>query len=787
MEGTTIETGGIGRPVRRKEDLRLVTGAGRYTTDVAIPGQAHMVVVRSPHAHAHIKGILTSAAETSPGVLLVLTAVDLAADGINELPSYSNIPGIVDLDLQNSDGSEKKATPHALFASERVRYVGDPVAAVVAETQAAALDAAEKIVVDYEPLPSVTATPTLAGGDVPQLWPHIPRNICLDGGFGDTDATQAAIDGAAHVVSLKTWIQRATGVMLETRAASCDYDTEADRLTIFCGCDNSVRFKRDVAAALGIGEERIRAVAGDVGGNYGTRNWTYPEYAIVAWAAMRLKRPVRWQASRSEAFLSDYHGRDCYADATLALDADGRFLALKADIVSNVGAYTIAFVPLTKTTELLPSVYDFPTARVRGVAALSNTSPTAPYRSAGRPEAMFITERLIDIAACQCGFDPIELRRRNIVGADRMPYRTALGLEYDSGDFPTAMARALEMGDWEGFPARREAAQARGRLRGIGFANYIEITSGFPMERTEITVRPEGRVDVVIGTTSSGQGHETSFAQCVSDWLGVPFEAIRLLTGDTDVVKDGGGSHSARSMRMAGIVMGKASDQIVERGKRIAAQMLEAAPGDIAFTAGRFEISGTDRSVGIFEVAAAAERGDGLLEELPADLRGPLGAECQEVMQHPGYPYGAQVCEVEIDPDTGAVEVVRYSAVDDVGRAINPMILHGQTHGGIAQGAGQALMENAHYDAGDGQLLAGSLLDYALPRAGDFPSFDTGLMEVPTPTNALGVRGGGEGGATPALAVVVNAIVDALSDYGVTHIEMPATPERVWRAMNGGN
>ncbi len=782
MEGTTIETGGIGRPVRRKEDKRLVTGSGRYTTDVAIPGQAHMVVVRSTHAHAAIRGIDTASAAASPGVLLVLTAADLAADGINELPSYSNIPGIVDLDLQNSDGSPKKATPHVLFASDRARYVGDPIAAVVAETLPAALDAAERVAVDYAPLPSITATPTLTGKDVPELWPHIPGNVCLDGGFGDAEAVQAAIAGAAHVVNLKSWIQRATGVMLETRAALCDYDADADRLTIYCGCDNSVRFKRDIAHALGIGEERIRAIAGDVGGNYGTRNWTYPEYAITAWAARRLKRAVCWQASRSEAFLSDYHGRDCYADATLALDDDGGFLALKADITSNVGAYTIAFVPLTKTTELLPSVYHFPSARVRGVAVASNTSPTAPYRSAGRPEAMFITERLVDIAARECGFDPIELRRRNLVGTDRMPYRTALGLEYDSGDFPTAMARALEMGDWDGFPARREAAKARGRLRGIGFANYIEITSGFPMERTEITVRPEGGVDVVIGTTSSGQGHETSFAQCVSDWLGVPFEAIRLLTGDTDVVKDGGGSHSARSMRMAGIVMGKASEEIVERGKRIAAQLLEAAPGDIAFAAGRFEISGTDRSLGIFEVAAAAEKGDGL----PQDLHGPLGAECQELMQHPGYPYGAQVCEVEVDPDTGAVEVVRYSAVDDVGRAINPMILHGQTHGGMVQGAGQALMENAWYDPADGQMVAGSLLDYALPRAGDFPSFDTDLMEVPTPTNALGVRGGGEGGATPALAVVVNAIVDALSDYGVTHIDMPATPERVWRAMNGG-
>jgi carbon-monoxide dehydrogenase large subunit len=411
---------------------------------------------------------------------------------------------------------------------------------------------------------------------------------------------------------------------------------------------------------------------------------------------------------------------------------------------------------------------------------VSNTSPTAPYRSAGRPEAMYIMERLVELAGKKSGLDAVEIRRRNVIPEAAMPYKQALGLTYDSGHFGEATEIALNLGDWAGYAKRKDDSKRRGKLRGIGLANYIEVTSGFPVERTEITVKPEGQVDVVIGTTASGQGHETSFAQCVSEWLGVPFESIRLITGDTSIVKEGGGSHSARSMRLGGIVMGKASDAIVEKGKQIAAHVMEAAPADIEWAGGRYRIKGTDRSVGMFDVAkAAAERKD-----LPPELQGKLGADHQEVMPIPGYPYGAQCVEVEIDPDTGALEIVKYAAVDDVGRAVNPLILHGQTHGGIAQGVGQALWEHAYYDRETGQMLAGSFMDYAMPRADNFPSFDTAIMEVPTPTNKLGVRGGGEGGTTPALAVITNAIVDALKDYGVTHFEMPATAERIWRAIH---
>ena len=774
MVDAAVEAGGIGKPVLRKEDLRLLRGQGRYTDDIRLEGQVYAVMLRSPHAHARIAGIDTAAAKAMPGAVDVLTADDLAADGVGTVPSYSMIAGLVDLVLENADGSPRRGTKLPVVADGRVRFVGDIVAAAIAETPAAAADAAERIVVEYDPLDAVTEAAAAAGPEAPSLWDDIPGNTCIDGYFGDPERTEAAFAAAAHVVSLKTRVQRVTGMMMEPRATVGRHDAGSGRFTLYCGGDNPVRVKRDLAAVFGVEEDRVRVVAGDVGGNYGTRNWTYPEYAVTLWAARRLGRPVKWTATRSESFLSDYQGRDLAIDAALALDADGNFLALRSSLIGNVGGYTVSFVPITKSSELAPTVYDFPAAHVRARAVMSNTPSTAPYRSAGRPEAMLAMERLVDLAAREHGFDPVELRRRNLVPPSAMPYRTALGLTYDSGDYPQAMDRALRLADWDGFPARREEAKARGRLRGIGLANSIEITSGFPVERAEIAVRSAGTVDITIGTLSSGQGHETAFAQCVADWLGVSFDSIRLLTGDTDIVPEGGGSHSARSMRMAGIVMGRASELTIEKGRPVAADMLEAAIEDVVFENGRFAILGTDRGVTIFEVAEAVEaRGD------------TLSAEHTEKMSAPGFPYGTQVCEVEIDPETGAIEVMRYAAVDDVGRAVNPMILHGQAHGGIVQGAGQALFEHARYDPETGQMLAGSLMDYAIARADDFPFFDTEIMEVPSPTNPLGVRGGGEGGTTPALAVAVNAICDALAEHGVRHVEMPATPERIWRMIDG--
>jgi len=781
MSVTPVKTGGIGQPVLRKEDQRLIVGEGRYTDDVALPRQAYAVIVRSPYAHARIREIETGKARRSPGVIAVLTGADLPADGIKSIPCYAGMGGLADMPLNNRDGSQKRTSPLPLLATEKARFVGDAVAAVIGDTLAAAQEGADMVEVDYQPLPSVTATEDAFAPNAPLVWDG-PNNVFVDAGMGDFAATDAAIARAPHVVKLDTWINRVTGVPMEPRAANVEYDAAGQSFTMYCGGDNSVRVKRDLAVVLGIEPDKIRVIARDVGGNFGTRNWFYPEYGIAAWAARRVGRPVKWTAQRSEAMLSDYQGRDLFVEAELALDNAGKFQALRATLTSNVGAYTVSFVPLNKTSELLTSVYSIPVAAVRARAVVSNTSPTAPYRSAGRPEAMYIMERLVELAAKKVGLDPVEIRRRNVIAEQAMPYKQALGLTYDSGHFGEAMETALTLGDWAGYAKRKDDAKRRGKLRGIGLANYIEVTSGFPMERAEITVKPEGQVDVVIGTTSSGQGHETSFAQCVGEWLGVPFESIRLITGDTAIVKEGGGSHSARSMRLGGIVMGKASDAVVEKGKQIAAHVMEAAASDIEWSGGRFRIKGTDRSVGMFDVAkAASERKD-----LPAELQGKLGAEHQEVMPIPGYPYGAQVVEVEIDPDTGALELVRYAAVDDVGRAVNPLILHGQTHGGIVQGVGQALYEHAYYDRETGQMLAGSFMDYTMPRADNFPSFDTALMEVPTPTNKLGVRGGGEGGTTPALAVVTNAIVDALKDYGVTHFEMPATAERIWRAIHDG-
>jgi carbon-monoxide dehydrogenase large subunit len=524
----------------------------------------------------------------------------------------------------------------------------------------------------------------------------------------------------------------------------------------------------------------VRVVARDVGGNFGTRNAFYPEFALVCWAARRLGRPVKWTCERSESFLSDYQGRDLAVQAELALDADGRFLALRGANTSNVGAHTVSFVALVKGVQLMSSVYRIPTAHFRARAVMSNTPPTNSYRSAGRPEAMFVIERLIDLAAAQCGFDRVSLRRRNLVPERPVSYVNPLGLLCDGGGYKKAMDAALTLADWQGFSKRKRESRRNGRLRGIGVANYIELTSGIPRERTEITVTVDGFVDVVIGTLSSGQGHETSFAQLVTEWLGVPFERVRLVTGDTDVVAAGGGSHSGRSMRMAGIVIGNATRDIVAKAMRIVAYIAEADPDRIAFKDGRFSANG--HTLDLFDVAnAAITRND-----LPDELRGPLTAISDVTFTGGGFPFGTHVCEVEVDPETGAVDLIRYAAVDDVGRAVNPPILHGQAHGGIAQGVGQALGEECCYDPATGQLLSGSFMDYIMPRADTLPSFATAIGETPSPLNPLGIRSGGEGGTTPALAVVINAIADALKEFGVTHIEMPATPERVWRAIQDG-
>jgi aerobic carbon-monoxide dehydrogenase large subunit len=721
----------IGKPVPRKEDDRLLRGAGCYADDWSLPGQLYACMVRSPHAHARIRSIKAPAGAT------VLTAAEAATDGLQPIPTRPVTVNPHEVKLQNRDGSPFHIPPYPVLPAEEVRFVGQVVAMVIADTPMAAKDGADAVEVDYELLP--TGSEVLVDADV-------------------GNAVDAAFQSAAHVVTLETTINRVTGVPLEPRAVVASY--AEGRYTIHAPTGGVQRFRADAAAALGVPESAIRFVARDVGGGYGTRNYVCPEIPLVAWAAKRLGRPVKWRADRQECFLSDDHARTLSVKAELALDKDGRFLGFRSANTSEVGAYPFSYIPLTKGIGVSTSVYHLPCASFRARAVTSNTMPTSPYRAAGRPEVMFVIERLIDLAARKGGFDRAELRLKNLVRS--FPYRNNQGLVYDSGDYPAVQRRAMQLSGWHDFPRRRAESRARGKLRGIGMGHYIELNTGAPRERAQISVRDDGKVDVVLGTISSGQGHETSFAQLVSEWLGVDIGAVRLLAGDTDVAPIGGGTHSGRSMRMGAVVLNSTCLKIVEQGKQRASERLEAAAADIEFGRGRFTVKGTDRSIGLFELA-------------------PLAGEHDNTDALPSYAFGCAVCEVEIDPDTGVVQVVRYTSVDDVGRAVNPLIIHGQTHGGIVAGVGQALMERIVYDE-NGQLLTASFMDYAMPRAEQFPFFTTDISEVPAASHPLGMRGGGEGGTTPSLATVANAVCDALD---VEHIELPATPERVWRKING--
>jgi carbon-monoxide dehydrogenase large subunit len=746
---------GIGKPIPRKEDERLLRGQGCYADDFNLPRQAYASVVRSPHAHARIRSIDTSDALAMPGVLAVLTGNDAARDALKPIPFRPVSPNPHEVQLKASF-----LAPYPLLPRDRARFVGQAVALVVAESAMAAKDAAEHVAVDYEPLPAVTATRAAAEG--PRLWDS--PNICSDTTVGNP--VEEPFKRAAHVVTLETALNRVTGVPMEPRAALGTYDEQTKRYAVYASCAGPHRARAEIAGALGVPESEVRVVTRELGGNYGTRNNLYPEFALVAWAARRVGRPVKWTCERTEAFLSDEHARDLVSRSELALDAEGNFLAMRCDHVSNVGAHAVSFIPLTKGMAISTSVYRFPAASIRGRAVMSTTSPTTPYRAAGRPEMMFIIERLIDIAAQRHGFDRVELRERNLIRKEELPYRTNTGLVYDSGDYPGVQARALQLADWKGFEKRRRESRLRGRCRGIGLGHYVELNTGAPRERAEIRVLSERRVEVVLGTLSAGQGHETSFAQLVAEWLAVDLAQVKLITGDTDLTPIGGGSHSGRSMRMGAVVMAHACDRIVEQGKQRASERLEVSSRDLEFESGRFRVKGTDRSIGLFDLGA-------------------MEADYDETTPLPSYPFGCAVCEVEVDPETGVVEVVRHSTVDDCGRAVNPLILHGQTHGGIAAGVGQALWEACRYDPETGQLLSASFMDYAMPRADQLPMFDTEISEVPSTTNPLGMRGGGEGGTTPALAAVANAVVDALAEFGVEHLDLPLTPERVWRAIRG--
>ncbi len=771
---------GIGQPVRRREDFRLLTGKGCYSDDFSFPGQTYAVMVRSPHAHALIRAVDTGKAAAAPGVLAVLTGQDLLADGLQAIPHSVGTRHPADISLVNRNGSPPFIPPHFPMTAHEARHCGEIVAMVVATTIAGAKDGAELVDVDYEPLPAVTHSMVAVQPGAPLARGDATSNTSIDAEVGDPAATNAAFSEAAHVVKFETWVQRIAGVPMEPRAATGTYDPDTGRYTLYAGIGGAVRPKQELAKILGVAEDKVRVVMHEVGGNFGTRGSFNPEFALVTWAARHVGRPVKWTCERQEAFLCDYQARDLAVEAELALDRNGNFIAMRGSNIANSGAYPISYGPLAKGVEIMSSIYNVPAVHFRARAAITNTLPTRPYRSSGRPEVMFVMERLIDLAARQCGFDRLELRRRNLVPEAAMPYRNPFGMVYDSGTYHKVMERVLALGDWTGFPARRTEARKRGKYRGIGVSNYVDTATGTPRERAEVTVLPDRVVEVVVGTVSNGQGHETSFAQLIGEWLGVPIDSVRLVTGDTDRVSVGGGSHSGRALRLASIVMLNASRDVIAKGLKIASHVLEAATTDLEFVEGRFAVKGTDRSLGIFDVAAEALRRN----DLPDDLRGPLSAESDQTVNIASFPYGCHVCEVEVDPDTGVVAIARYTAVDDVGRAVNPMIVHGQIHGGITHGVGQAMSEYCVYDRDTGQLLSGSLLDYAMLRADTLPFFATELSEVPTPTHPLGIRPAGEGGTTPALGVVINAIVDALSEFGVTHIEMPATPERVWRAIH---
>ncbi len=762
---------GIAQSVRRVEDPRLLKGHGTYTDDITLPGMLYGVVLRSPHAAANILAIDTSAAAATPGVLAVLTGADL---DIGPLPCI--------VSLTNRDGSKQYTPPYPALAGDAVHHVGAPVAFVVAETVQAARDAAEAIIVDYDILPSVTDLATALDPDVPQVWDAAPGNICFDWQTGQQEQTDALFAQAAHVTRLTVVNNRIVVASMEARAALAEYDAATQRWTLRTNTQGGWLLKDLLGKAVfGTGPESFRIITPDVGGGFGMKLFLYPEQVLTCFAARRLGRPVKWTSDRSEAFLADTHGRDNITLGELALDADGKFLALRSRNVANMGSALSNFAPFIPTmagSGVLASVYGFQAIYANVIGVFTNTVPVDAYRGAGRPEANYLVERLIDRAARELNIDRAELRRRNMVGPEAMPHTTPTGKVYDSGEFRLVFDAALKTAGWAGFEGRRAEAAARGRRRGIGLAYYLEATGGGPTERAEIRFAEDGFVDVYVGTQSTGQGHETAYVQLTVDRLGVPGERVRIRQGDTDTIPEGGGTGGARSLYSEGQAILATAATVIENGRRAASEALEAAPVDIVFEAGRFAIAGTDRGIGILELAAT-QRARAAAGEAAATLD---AAEVAEIKSHT-FPNGCHIAEVEVDPETGQVALLRYSVTDDVGKAVNPMIVRGQVHGGVAQGFGQAVLERTVFDPVSGQLLSGSFMDYALPRADDLPDIEVELIEVPCATNPLGVKGAGEAGAVGSPPALINAILDALAPLGVAHIDMPATPERVWTAV----
>jgi len=763
---------GVGQPVRRKEDDTLVRGKGKYTDDFSLPGQAFAWMVRSSHAHGMIKGIDASAAKAMPGVLGVWTAADLA--------SANYKPFVCGLPLKNRDGSPLLQTNRMPLATDKVRFVGDPVAFVVAETVAAARDAAEAVEVDIEPLPAVTNAAEAAQPGAPQLYDHIPNNVALDFHYGDSAKIDAAFASAAHVTKLYMVNTRVAVVSMEPRVALGHYDKTKDRYTIQVPTQGVSGNKAIIARILNVPSEKVRVLTANVGGSFGMKNLNYPEYTCILHAAKALGRPVKWTDERSTSFLSDSHGRSQLIHGELALDADGKFLAVRLSGYGNLGAYITGVAPgplSLNTTKNLASVYRTPLLGVDIKTVLTNTTLMGAYRGAGRPEANYFMERLIDRAADEMGIDRLTLRKRNFIKSAQLPFAAASGVTYDSGDFGGVFAKAVEISDYANFAKRKRESRKNGKLRGIALGSYLEVTAPPSGELGKITFEPEGTVRLTTGTLDYGQGHATPFAQVLSAQLGVPFEKIALEQNDSDLVRFGNGTGGSRSITATGTAIVEASALVVEKGKKAAAHFLEAAEADIEFAGGRFTIAGTDRSIGILELAERLRD-----REMPEGVPSSLDVDHATKEIPSTFPNGCHVAEVEIDPETGVVKIVRYSGVNDFGTIVNPMIVAGQLHGGVAQGIGQALMEEINYDS-SGQPITGSFMDYALPRAEDIPPIAVGDHPSPAKSNPLGTKGCGEAGCAGSLATIVNAVLDALSDYGIKQIDMPLTPEKVWRAI----
>jgi len=766
---------GIGQPVRRVEDRRFITGRGNYLDDISRPRQAYAFMLRSPHAHARIRRVDPAGAITAAGVLAVFTGEDLARDGLGTIPCLSAVT--------NRDGSAATLPPHPAIVRDRVRHVGDTVAMVIGESLAAARDAAELIAVDYDPLPAAVDTARALDRGQPLVWDTAPGNLSFDWEVGDGAAVAQVMSGAHHRVVLELVNNRVVVNSMEPRGAIGEYDPGEDSCTLWSSTQGS-HFVRNLLAEsiFKIPENRIRVVTPDVGGGFGMKLFLYPEHILVLWAAKKLVRAVKWTAERSDAFMTDTQGRDNITRLELALDEDLRFLALDVAILANMGAYLSNFAPEIPTVSgavMHSGVYAIPAIHVGVKGVFTNTVPVDAYRGAGRPEAAYAVERLIDFAARRLGVRPEELRRRNFIKPEAMPYSTPLGLNYDSGEFARNMDQALAAADLAGFAVRRAEARARGRYRGLGHAVYIE-QSGFPPDEfAELRFDPSGTLTILMGTQSSGQGHQTAYTQLAVERLGVAPEKVRVQQGDTASISFGRGTGGSRSLPVGGASLAQAADKLIAKGRRIAAHLFEAAEADVEFADGVFTVSGTDRMLGIEEVARAAFNP---VQQAPGIEPG-FAATGHYTPPQPTFPNGCHVCEIEIEPETGHIDILRYLVVDDFGTVINPLLLRGQVQGGVAQGVGQAMLEHCVFDPETGQLLTGSLTDYCLPRADDLPAIEFAFNIVPCRTNPLGVKGAGEAGAIGAPPALVNAVVDALAELGIEHLDMPLIPERVWAAI----